>query len=284
MGGDEGAAEEPVSLDLGGEELSDDEVLLDLDLGADEAAAPLDLGGGEVVAEEPPAPLDLGVADEAGADQAFELDIPDDGGLDLGVEETPLEEAPVALDLGDLGEVGAEDTVSLGAGTLSEEVTPLDLGDLDGGGADDAVVLDLDLGGPAAVEPATNEAPDADVGMELDLDLGGEEISLDLGAVEEGGIALDLGVEEELAGDQTIILDAPAAESAPAPVAPADTSDEALDLGEGGLPSDVDEVANKLDLARAFIGMGDEEGAKALLEEVMAEGNEAQKQQAKEML
>ncbi|OGI48990.1 MAG: hypothetical protein A3B81_06915 [Candidatus Muproteobacteria bacterium RIFCSPHIGHO2_02_FULL_65_16] len=44
-----------------------------------------------------------------------------------------------------------------------------------------------------------------------------------------------------------------------------------------------DETATKLDLARAYIDMGDAEGARSILDEVMAEGNEAQKKQAQEL-
>lgn len=44
-----------------------------------------------------------------------------------------------------------------------------------------------------------------------------------------------------------------------------------------------DEVATKLDLARAYIDMGDSEGARSILDEVLAEGNENQKQQAAQL-
>jgi len=53
---------------------------------------------------------------------------------------------------------------------------------------------------------------------------------------------------------------------------------------DGGLLSDVDEVGTKLDLARAYIDMGDPEGARSILDEVMEEGNEAQKGEAAELL
>ena len=46
------------------------------------------------------------------------------------------------------------------------------------------------------------------------------------------------------------------------------------------LPDDVDEVGTKLDLARAFVDMGDTEGARSSLEEVMSEGDEKQKKEA----
>ena len=44
------------------------------------------------------------------------------------------------------------------------------------------------------------------------------------------------------------------------------------------------EVGTKLDLARAYVDMGDPEGAKSILEEVLDEGDEAQRQQAQQLL
>ncbi len=48
--------------------------------------------------------------------------------------------------------------------------------------------------------------------------------------------------------------------------------------------ADTDEVATKLDLARAYIDMGDSEGAKDILGEVEQEGDDTQKSEAKELL
>jgi len=45
-----------------------------------------------------------------------------------------------------------------------------------------------------------------------------------------------------------------------------------------------DEAATKLDLARAYIDMGDLEGARDILEEVTKEGNEQQQQEAAALL
>jgi pilus assembly protein FimV len=45
-----------------------------------------------------------------------------------------------------------------------------------------------------------------------------------------------------------------------------------------------DDVTNKLDLARAYVDMGDSEGAKSILEEVVTEGSNDQVKQAKELL
>ncbi|MCW3148868.1 peptigoglycan-binding protein LysM [Stutzerimonas stutzeri] len=48
--------------------------------------------------------------------------------------------------------------------------------------------------------------------------------------------------------------------------------------------SDTDEATTKLDLARAYIDMGDAEGARDILDEVVTEGSEVQRQEAREML
>lgn len=53
---------------------------------------------------------------------------------------------------------------------------------------------------------------------------------------------------------------------------------------DGLNPDTTDEVTTKLDLARAYVDMGDSEGARSILEEVVGEGDEGQKQQARELL
>ena len=48
--------------------------------------------------------------------------------------------------------------------------------------------------------------------------------------------------------------------------------------------SGTDEVATKLDLARAYVDMGDSEGAREILEEVILEGSDEQKTEAQSLL
>jgi pilus assembly protein FimV len=58
-----------------------------------------------------------------------------------------------------------------------------------------------------------------------------------------------------------------------------------LDLGEsGGNDLELDEVATKLDLARAYLEMGDKDGAREILTEVISEGNDSQRADATGML
>jgi pilus assembly protein FimV len=62
-----------------------------------------------------------------------------------------------------------------------------------------------------------------------------------------------------------------------------DLSDDDLD-SELDFMADADEAATKLDLARAYIDMGDSEGARDILAEVAHEGNEQQRQEAVDLL
>ena len=63
----------------------------------------------------------------------------------------------------------------------------------------------------------------------------------------------------------------------------ADLSDDDMD-DELDFLADADEAATKLDLARAYIDMGDSEGAKDILSEVLGEGNDEQRKEANELL
>lgn len=63
----------------------------------------------------------------------------------------------------------------------------------------------------------------------------------------------------------------------------ADLSDDDMDA-ELDFLADADEAATKLDLARAYIDMGDAEGAKDILSEVIGEGSDEQRKEANELL
>ena len=49
-------------------------------------------------------------------------------------------------------------------------------------------------------------------------------------------------------------------------------------------PQTMTEVGTKLDLARAYIDMGDPEGARSILEEVLQEGDQGQRQEAEGLM
>jgi pilus assembly protein FimV len=57
-----------------------------------------------------------------------------------------------------------------------------------------------------------------------------------------------------------------------------------VDFDIGGEPATMSEVGTKLDLARAYMDMGDPEGARSILEEVLQEGNPTQRQDAERLI
>jgi len=61
------------------------------------------------------------------------------------------------------------------------------------------------------------------------------------------------------------------------------TYDEVEDESNG-LLDESDEISTKLDLARAYLDMGDPDGARSILDEVMEEGNDAQKDEAVKLI
>ena len=61
-------------------------------------------------------------------------------------------------------------------------------------------------------------------------------------------------------------------------------SDEELEPAGDGELTDLDEVSTKLDLARAYLDMGDPDGARSILDEVIEEGSDDQKNEAQEIL
>lgn len=64
-----------------------------------------------------------------------------------------------------------------------------------------------------------------------------------------------------------------------------DVGAEILDFGSAAdADGDEDDITTKLDLARAYVEMGDQDGARSILEEVLGEGNDEQKGNAEKLL
>lgn len=159
-------------------------------------------------------------------------------------------------------------------------------------------------GGSAVETPAPAESELADLGGMDTSDTGldaGEPAAA--GAEEDNTLDFDLGELESFApGDRAETEGTePAGEKTPGladddenmlefdlsetdeTAAPVGEAEEEVEVGEGELQAG-DEVSTKLDLARAYIEMGDPEGARSILEEVMEEGNPAQKSEAETLM
>jgi pilus assembly protein FimV len=175
-----------------------------------------------------------------------EIDSMDLSGLDnLDEMDSESLEADISLD--------SEFLDKMESGTVEdvEESLDIDLGDLD--------VESEMQSGAAALEEAESELKEA-TGFEDSETLD----NIDLESIEQELESLSEDLDSEIAE--------------PLELPEADSHEISMDLDS------TDEVTTKLDLARAYIDMGDNEGAKSILEEVVSEGSEQQQEEAKQLM
>ncbi len=143
---------------------------------------------------------------------------------------------------------------------------------------DEDMDLDLDLSGLDTVDDLEVEGEEIDL-SEMDA---AEETTLDIGPMvtEDEDDSLDDLDLADLDDDVDMLVDISTEDGA-------EDSSILTDLSESELVSlDVDEageVDTKIDLARAYIDMGDPDGAKDILDEVLGEGNDSQKEEAEKL-
>jgi pilus assembly protein FimV len=241
------------------------------------------------------------VLDDNDLDSAFDLSLGDDLPLDDHLEPPTLDEASLAQ-----AQVPAEpeapapetdadaDFEALLAQAQAEPQGVDDLADFD------LSDFDLDSGEAAApVAPAAAEDEPVDVAAELaafdtlpefepisELELP-EDFDLSLSLEDDSPAAKSFASELNDVNAEldklSQSLESPSleqhftAEDAAAEPEPLDDLD--FDFFSGA-----DEVATKLDLARAYIDMGDHQGARDILDEVVKDGDDGQRQEAEEML
>jgi pilus assembly protein FimV len=238
---------------------------MDFDLGhgaaeSDNAATDLDLSTGDDALELPDMDEDvtqLRASDEedtAATESLDELefDISDAG----ATEETADTGDEFSLDI-DASELDIEIKEEAEDVTSTDEVHDIEDADIDFG-LDDT-------------EAATEKAADEE---DISLDLTDEATSL--------GMDLDEDSTEKAADEEEISLDlTDEADSLGMDSDKDSTEEEDFDLSS---LDDVDEISTKLDLANAYLDMGDLEGTRGILEEVLNEGNDAQKQEARDLM
>jgi pilus assembly protein FimV len=233
-----------MEFDLGDADL-DDEDVSDFDLGDD-----LDVA--------------LGDDDDASQEDAVELELPDDD------EEFSAKTEVISTDFDEVTNLLEDEEEQTG------EDQGIDLG-MDDTGIMDVSDISLETGELQIAADAAEAEEDEDISV---LDFGAEDFEEPTALVDtddlDDSLAMDVDMDDEEARTGTFApgdFDEPTAATA-----------SLDDLDDLMLPDDVDEVSTKLDLARAFIDMGDTEGARGSLEEVLAEGNEAQKEEAQQLL
>lgn len=194
---------------------------------------------------------------EAGEDAFAELDNALAKATEEPQDDKPAEpeEAPAESESADEPDLDLDDV----------DMNDLDLSSLD----EEMSGLDVDLDD----EEDKPSAPAQEEELSLSSEEPEESVSAD---VDE-----DQMFEEALSGLET--EETPEADEALAASTDEQGSGEDMDA-ELDFLADTDEAATKLDLARAYIDMGDADGARDILEEVRQEGNEQQQQEAAELL
>jgi pilus assembly protein FimV len=156
--------------------------------------------------------------------------------------------------------------------------------------------LELDLGGlgeiskPVEKAPVAVEIPAGDMALDLDLEVPLLDESIgDLDLTIDG---LDIADEPQMSPASPILV----GELSDKAESSLEALDSSLSPEQESVPSDLlssqwqidsgiwDETATKLDLARAYVEMDDKEAAREILEEVIAEGREEQRNEARAML
>lgn len=175
-----------------------------------------------------------------------EVDLGDGEGFNLENTEGPVDDSFASLE-----------------NELNELSEPADLADTDFTIEDDIADLDFEelASQPESSASLADEPVQADVEEEHDEDLFAQALSDFSGESDD----IDLN---EFSSDEAAL---------------ADLSDDDMDA-ELDFLADADEAATKLDLARAYIDMGDSEGAKDILSEVLGEGSDEQRKEASELL
>lgn len=301
------AAEHGVVLDLGGPEIEESAAAdLDINLDIAEPAA-------EAQPEIPPAEegrpaedlgfdFDLGALARAGAEQPAAAPVVE--APQPAAEATETQESALELDIGALPQAAAPEAPAA-EGVISAEAWK-----------DEVMSLEFEAGEMAAPAQAMAE-PEAAASAEEVAEVGGAEEAEE---PEEASV-LDFpdfagGAETPLAESEMESIELAAAPVEETPLdfdfnldqeetaAPAEVKELAVpDLDLSGISLEMDElaatkaapvelpedfgsqeVATKLDLAKAYTDMGDKEGAREILQEVLKEGAAEQQEEARKLL
>lgn len=267
--------------------------------GTDDSPFDLDLDTGDEGESREPAGLDI--PDESGSDEGADLDLPDAGETDstgaLGdTVDTSQGDDDLSFDLPDLEEGDADSGKEESAAESSS-----DEGEIDWSGSDDeSLDFGLDEDSASTLDRTADEQSGEDAGEEVDfptVDVPPEKASEAFGTDSQAQfekafqeLSSYIGSESEEEGGTTEKTE----EDRPGQTTDDDASpsgidfgddddDDLLDLGEEE-GDEMGEIDTKVDLARAYIDMGDSDGARGILEEVLEEGNEDQKKEAQSLL
>jgi len=119
--------------------------------------------------------------------------------------------------------------------------------------------------------------------LDFDMDLTGMDDSGDQETGEEPAVADDFGLDIE-ARESPVVTSPEDIEFNLDDLDTTDVTYEDVEDEAEGLLDASDEVSTKLDLARAYLDMGDPQGARSILDEVLEEGNDSQRDEAGKLI
>ena len=217
----------------------------------------------------------------ASLDDLDSLSLDDDLDFSSPVEQAESKDDDLGFDLS-LPESG-DSSLDL-SGDLADFSLDLDTPAKPAAAAEDDFLLSLDdelSAAPVVAEPSfdlPSEQAGGDFDLSADFDLSLNDEAPAQPSSDSFAAQLDeVSAELDLLSDD---LDQPADLGMPASTASSGMdNDDDFDFLSG-----TDETATKLDLARAYIDMGDTEGARDILDEVITEGNEGQQSEARELI
>ena len=304
---EEDAAADDISLDfdigeMDAEPEAETEPAAEEDAAADDISLDFDIGGmdAEPEAETEPAAED---------DNALDFDI---GGMDVEPETATDEDRGIEMDLSS----GDDDDLDLADASLDLDVNSSDEGleiDLNMDEADDSDSLDIselevDAGDTGIADDLEIDLTLDDDSSDADLALAADDLEIDLSLDDDSSESdaatpaddlemdfdLDTGEDDadaiEIDMDGTVEM--PKADLDELGMDIDDDDDDDDDdstvfvprAGAADEQTSEDEIATKLDLAKAYVELGDKDSARGILDEVMNDGNDEQKRTAQGLI
>ncbi len=276
-GGEGAAAKDGEALDFDMEMLDEDAARAKAEATDETPPEPPQRAGEEESADTVLDDLDLDLAESVKGieDTVLEFDSDATAAADRDEAETPVAEAADTT----LSDAEQEADAALAEMTLGDvEQTESEQADFSIDLSEEALALD-------EREPIEFDIQDDEKAAgEFDLELGEEVAESEALIVEEADADSTEGTESTASGE--------AGEEPKKDKDGLEAFEEELAVGEGldddlldeDIFGEVDEIGTKLDLAKAYVDMGDGDGARSILDEVLEEGDDTQKQQAKELL
>jgi pilus assembly protein FimV len=226
----------------------------------------------------------------------FEMDSEESSGAEQGLDELE-DDLSLNLEEGDLAEGDLVEEQSTTEPETPPEELPEPGAETDIDSLDESFLDELDaeldkvadeedgLAGsevePSSLDNLELDVSDEDLALMEEFSDSADSASSD--KTEEASLGEEL--EKELEREQEDDLDLPVVSDGARRSQVADIDENELgDEDDFDFLAGTDEAATKLDLARAYIEMGDSDGARDILEEVALEGNEDQKAEAQDLL